>query len=340
MSNSEEKKPEIAGAICAPPAEPQSTTETVSPQPRQPTSLQGLLKFSMEATKAEDAPLETQFQPMDEARKKFLEQALHSLTIDVIEILLKQIKVLEKVDSIGDGEDDSEYLTALETISEYVCDIDTANDYHKIGGFAIIPPCLKCKSPKIRAEGCNLLAELCQNNAYCQRVVLENGLIPILIDVIEHDQEVPVIVKALYAVSCIVRQSTSGCAQLIQYKGVQTFLEALKKNEEKINIKISFLLRALCVSQPDFKSRLIFVGYIPVLFSLISTPPRSCDEHVFTLLLTLIEDNPSALCECRQNKLNGKEILDKYLSAVKGKEEYSSEEEYCNTIYNILFAQN
>lgn len=35
-------------------------------QPRQPSSLQGLLRFAMEATKAEDAPQNSDFQPMDE----------------------------------------------------------------------------------------------------------------------------------------------------------------------------------------------------------------------------------------------------------------------------------
>lgn len=44
------------------------------PQPRQPSNLQGLLRFAMEATKAEDAPGESSFMPLDEEvnNKKFL----------------------------------------------------------------------------------------------------------------------------------------------------------------------------------------------------------------------------------------------------------------------------
>lgn len=34
--------------------------------PRQPTSLQGLLRFAVEATTAEDAPHNSEFQPMDD----------------------------------------------------------------------------------------------------------------------------------------------------------------------------------------------------------------------------------------------------------------------------------
>lgn len=67
-----EEKPEIAGAICAPPAPSVNgdSDELVMPQPRQPSSLQGLLRFAMEATKSEDAPAESQFTPMDEEVNK------------------------------------------------------------------------------------------------------------------------------------------------------------------------------------------------------------------------------------------------------------------------------
>lgn len=40
--------------------------QVVPNQPRQPADLQGLLRFAMEATKAEDAPNQSTFQPMDE----------------------------------------------------------------------------------------------------------------------------------------------------------------------------------------------------------------------------------------------------------------------------------
>lgn len=331
-------KPEIAGAICAPP--PQTEAAPAETQPRQPTSLQGLLKFAMEATKTEDAPHESQVQPLNEERKRFLQQALQSLTVDVIEILSKQIKILEKVGDLKENEDATEYTTALNTISDFVCDIDTANDFHKIGGFVILQPCLKCKSGKIRAQACNLLAELSQNNPYCQRVLLENGFMPILIDIVQNDSDVAVVIKALYAISCNIRQNRVGCAQFIQYKGVQVFLEALKRNDEKCTVKICFLLNSLCSSQEDFKNRLVFMGFIPVLCSLLSGDLNSSHEHVLGLLLKLIEDNPPVINEYKQNKGNIRENLEEFAAKVKGKEEYTTEEEYCVTLINILFPQN
>lgn len=44
----------------------QQTRQQMPNQPRQPTNLQGLLRFAMEATSAEDAPHASHVQPLDE----------------------------------------------------------------------------------------------------------------------------------------------------------------------------------------------------------------------------------------------------------------------------------
>lgn len=59
----------VAEAIQSPPdpgiPNGESNAE-IMPQPRQPTSLHGLLRFAMEATKSEDAPSTSNFQPMEQ----------------------------------------------------------------------------------------------------------------------------------------------------------------------------------------------------------------------------------------------------------------------------------
>ena len=54
--------------------------------PRQPRDFEGLLKFCMEATKAEDAPEdpESALRGMDTERRQWLEQAFQSMSVDVI----------------------------------------------------------------------------------------------------------------------------------------------------------------------------------------------------------------------------------------------------------------
>ncbi|KAF7275183.1 hypothetical protein GWI33_012106, partial [Rhynchophorus ferrugineus] len=298
MPSIEENKSEVAGAICAAP-ESNNESQAVSQQPRQPTNLQGLLRFAMEATKSEDAPSDSQFQQMDEERKKWLEEAIKSMSVDVIQVLQKQIEILKNVNEIKSDDDISEYESAINIILDHIDNIDIACDFHKIGGFMILYPCLKSSHAMIRSAGCELLAELCQNNPYCQQVVLDNEFIPKLLDMIEKDENILVGLKALYAVSSIVRHNPEGFNQFIHYNGPAILLTTLSKGDDRFLKKATFMLSTLCDCEPDFKSRLVFLEYVPTLISLVSKERQSSHEFVLALLASLVEDNATAINECR-----------------------------------------
>ncbi|KAK9874295.1 hypothetical protein WA026_002648 [Henosepilachna vigintioctopunctata] len=337
-SKNEKKAP--IGALCAPPTPQDSSTSNSNNgninQPRQPTNLPGLLRFAMDSTCGDD-PTEQHFLPMDEDRKKFLEDALKSMTINVVEVLQEQIKKLIKVDTIKEADDVTEYLEALETILDYIDNIDIANDFHKIGGFLILKPCLNSGHPAVQAGGCALIAELCQNNPYCQNIIIENEFVPILLHILNTDSNSLVGVKCLYALSAISRDNTDGFAQLIRYGGFNIFMKTLQKDDDRFRIKTAFLLSSLCRSQPDLKSRLIFLEIIPVLISLISEERKPSSEHILSLLLSLVEDNATALNECKNPQYNFKEILQNYISKVENKEEYKEDEEYCKRLWHMIF---
>ncbi|KAL3271053.1 hypothetical protein HHI36_021553 [Cryptolaemus montrouzieri] len=328
------------GAICAAPTSSEGTTNSTNgsvPQPRQPTNLQGLLRFAMEANK-EDGHNEQQLLPMDEERKKFLESALKSMTINVVEVLQQQITKLMKVDTIKEGDDVTEYLEALETILDYIDNIDIANDFHKIGGFLVLKPCLNSINPAVRAGGCALIAELSQNNPYCQNIILDNDFVPILLHILNTDANDQVGVKCLYALSAISRDNTDGFSQLIRYGGFNIFMRTLQKEDDRFRIKTAFLLGYLCRSQPDLKSRLIFLEIIPILISLISEERKPSTEHLLSLLLSLVEDNATALLECKNPQYNFKETLQNYIAQIENKEECREEEEYCKRLLHMIFA--
>ncbi|CAG9767566.1 unnamed protein product [Ceutorhynchus assimilis] len=339
-----EDKPKIAGAICAPLAnQPAGSSDNlpILNQPRQPTNLQGLLRFAMEATKSEDAPAgESEFMPMDEERKRWLENAIKSMTVDVIQLLRKQIEILQNIDKCEAEQDNPEYERAIEVILEHVDNIDIACDFHKIGGFMVLHPCLKSKNSKIRAGGCELLAELCQNNPYCQEIVLANEFVPKLIDIIEKDDLNQVIIKALYALSAIVRNSSEGFSQFIQYNGPSIILGSLKRDCEKIITKSTFLLTNLCQSQPDFRGRLVFLECIPTLIGLISNERRPSHEHVLSLLATLVEENATALSECRNPAYNLQQVLQKYIKECGNRDECLEEIQHCRRILYLVFGLN
>lgn len=59
---------------------------------------------------------------MDPEKRRFLQEALESMTIDVIEELNKAMKVLIKKDSTQD-----EQVRSLEVVTSFVEDMDSAN---------------------------------------------------------------------------------------------------------------------------------------------------------------------------------------------------------------------
>jgi hypothetical protein len=54
----------------------------------------------------------------------------------------------------------------------------------------------------LRWRAAEIIAELTQNNPYCQERILEAGLLPVLLSLADVDHNQQVRIKALYALSC------------------------------------------------------------------------------------------------------------------------------------------
>ena len=75
-------------------------------------------------------------------------------------------------------------------------------DLHKIGGFPVVVRCLQSPHPSLRTKSAGLIGNVCQNCEYCQSHMLEIGVLPTLLQILENDENVQARVKALYAMSC------------------------------------------------------------------------------------------------------------------------------------------
>lgn len=135
-------------------------------------------------------------------KKTFLAEALSSLTVNVTEEMQKAMHILSSVGDLRADDDSSEYENALERLADLVDNIDLANDFYKIGGFAIFQPCLNSSHSTIRWRIADIIAELAQNNPFCQDKLLEAGVFPVLLSMIDTDPSELARIKALYAVSC------------------------------------------------------------------------------------------------------------------------------------------
>lgn len=316
--------------------------EPVSDQPRQPTSLQGLLRFAMEASNSQDSASNTQFHPMDEQRKEFLKQTLSSLSGNIIMELQKSINILSDVVDLRPDDDTSQYEAALERITDHVDNIDVANDFYKIGGFTIFGPCLNSSHSSIRWRAADVIAELAQNNPFCQERFLETGLFPMLLNMIDSDPAEAARIKALYAVSCIVREHPVSLKYMDINDGYSVLLRAMQSSVKKLQIKSAFLLSSLCNKENTKKLKLTLVnmGLVEQAAGLLTNAdlfPEIRDQLLNILNGLTNDEFLPALKECRRQELCLRSSLERCIVELT-QEENSDQVDVCRRILIKAFS--
>ncbi|GAB0095984.1 hsp70 nucleotide exchange factor FES1 [Sergentomyia squamirostris] len=263
-------------------------------QPRQPTNLQGLLKFAMEATKAEDAPGSSTIEPMDPERKKFLEEALKGLSVDIVQELINSLQTLSNSES-----SESDQLDSLENINHYILNIDQANNFHKIGGFSVLKPCLKSQYGSVRAETASLIAELSKNNPYCQEQLLKSEMLQELTPLLSEPE--PICTQAMSAISALVTNFTPGMENLFASGEINKIVAVLdSRKEDKLTTKIVFFLSAIPNCHPEFVDKFLDIGIMKYLAELIV--PFAFDEGSHLRTNKLERTLMAAVSFCEHNR--------------------------------------
>lgn len=207
-----------------------------------------------------------------------LENALKSLTVDVIEQLQNAAAV---VGSESSSEEDK--VNALDTILNYVDDIDTANDFCKIGGLFVLLPCLESTIPTIREKTILLMAEMAQNNPFCQKELLDGGVLPKLMNLLG-DKSMEI--AAIRSISCLVRGYEPSSKEFLKIGGIECLLKCLQSENEQVVSRSSFLLRSICIDFPYIRIRLCEMGALKIIIPLIQ--PRCEYNASLETLLSLL----------------------------------------------------
>lgn len=236
------------------------------------------------------------------------------MTIDVVEELGKAMKVLMERDKSKD-----EQVRALETVQDYIEDIDTANDFYKINGFCIIQPCLDSPHKEVRGETANLIGTLAQNNPFCQQHLMELNILPKLVELLSDEPEVTV--HAIHAISCLVRCFEPALAAFIEIGGLECTLGLLQNfDHEKIAIKAAFLISALCGEFPPVRDEFVKLNAVEKVIDVIE-PSGEYSQRLEILLsaLTALSENRDAVNQCANSSLKAK--LDKIIELCGNKED-------------------
>lgn len=310
-------------------------------QPRQPKDLPGLLKFCMEATATEDAPAPSSVEAMDPERRKWLEEALKNMTVDIVKELTECIKALNDPcvkDPDSSEESLSRVIAALDCVSDFVDNIDMANNFHKLGGFQMLKNCLRSPHEILRQNSANVTAELAQNNPYCQTNLLKDDFLPVLLEIFDNDASEDSRFKALSAISCLVRDNLDGQQSFLQLNGCSVLLRNIQQTSQtRLRVKACFFMSAVCEENPTFKEAFLSMGMVHQLVFLLQHDHEQSHEHMARALLTLISGNQSVVDEVRDIK-DFKEFVQTRLELLEGQEEFDEEKSYFQSIQEICFA--
>ncbi|XP_073705125.1 hsp70-binding protein 1 [Garra rufa] len=310
-----------------------------------PRNLQGVLQMAVEAGSASEGPAPQE--PMTQERMEFLRGALAEVCkgqMDEVEQMKQCLEVLSRDgcrerESDGDEEEEEdEREEALEMLSELCENLDNARDLMKLGGLDLcMSRCLCHSEAGIRWRSAQLIASCAQNMPEVQFYLLNQGALQKLLQLTDHDANSTVRVKALYAVSCLVREQEAGLRDFLSHDGFSVLMRGMQSDSEKLRTKSAFLLVNLLTSHPEHKDTVLSMGMVQQLVSVLRSPHSSVHEHVLGALCCLVEDCPRGVNDCREPSLGLEELLNQRVKDLRGQEESLEELEFCERLRAACF---
>ncbi|XP_072281538.1 hsp70-binding protein 1 isoform X2 [Pyxicephalus adspersus] len=289
-----------------------------------PHNLQGLLHMAIEAGTESATP--GQAEQMSEERRQWLQQAMSSAfagQVDEVQQIKACLQQLNTDTNYEDGDDQKEQ--ALELLADLCENLDNASDFCKLGGMELLlNRYLNCPEAELRWRAADLVGICSQNVPFVQERALCLGAMNKLLQLLDLDTSEQVRIKALFAISCLVREQEAGLSEFVQKDGFSVLMRAMQNDVEKLKIKSAFLLQNLLCSHPEHKGTLCSMGMVQQLVSLLRTEHCSFHEHVLAALCSMVSDFPLGVAECRAPELGFEELLKERCQLIKEQEEFQA----------------
>ncbi|XP_050438577.1 uncharacterized protein LOC126844428 isoform X2 [Adelges cooleyi] len=269
---------------------PESVSQDVNGKPsaglENPSSvrnLKDLLKMTTQMVNAETDNFGSTDMESIEEKRIFLNNVLSTISVNVQEEMNNSINLL-----LDTNKSVEEHEYAFDVIEEYTDNIDYANDFQKLGGFQVFTPGLKSQHSTVRCKTAELIATLVQHNPYCQDKFMEEpSYINLLMSLVNTDPVDDVRVKALHALSGLVRHNVSAFWKFIDLGGSNLILEALKSSCNKLKTKAAFLVYSTCHMGNDVADMFVAKGLVEILCQIIVNM-ESLDDNYHELFLSAL----------------------------------------------------
>nr|XP_058136820.1 hsp70-binding protein 1 isoform X2 [Dasypus novemcinctus]XP_058136822.1 hsp70-binding protein 1 isoform X2 [Dasypus novemcinctus] len=219
--------------------------------PPPPRNLQGLLQMAITAGSQEPEPAT---EPMSEERRQWLQEAMSAAfrgQQEEVEQMKNCLWVLSQPPppSAGEAElvaDQQEREGALELLADLCENMDNAADFCQLSGMhLLVGRYLEAGAAGLRWRAAQLIGTCSQNVAAIQEQVLGLGALRKLLRLLDRDTCDTVRVKALFAISCLVREQEAGLLQFLRLDGFSVLMRAMQQQVQKLKVKSAFLLQNL-----------------------------------------------------------------------------------------------
>lgn len=317
----------------------------------QVNNLQDVLRLAIEASDpATDgaAPSNPQSSEMDPDRRQFLEKVLSQMSVDPIDQLRRAIgtihNLLNDLEKGAENPDDitSDIASVVDgVIIDLIGSIDFARDFYKLAGLALIKRLIASQNLLLIIKACDILAESAQNNLNVQTVLLENGILKMLVNLLRGSNDEIVKVKALYAISCLIRDNPRAIHAFDkQCDGLSALLQAIQFSSatNKLRMKASFLISSLSCSSSTLRDTMIEMGFIDEIAALLHSEHDASHEYLASTLFSLITSTDKAKQECRREELGLERVARDRIEEMKDQPQNAKEVEIYEDILKECFA--
>nr|XP_060636441.1 hsp70-binding protein 1 [Anolis sagrei ordinatus]XP_060636443.1 hsp70-binding protein 1 [Anolis sagrei ordinatus] len=315
------------------------------PPREHPRSLQGLLQMAVTSGTAEPGPME----PMSDERRQWLQEAMVEAfrgQMDEVEQMKECLQLLEpSTPGAERGESSNETQSdldqrkgALDILAELCENMDNAADFCKLEGMRLLAHrYLEHEEQELRWRAAYLVGTCAQNVPKVQEQALALGCMRKLLRLLDQDPSEAVRIKALFAISCLVRAQETGLQQFLRLDGFSVLMRAMQSNVQKLKVKSAFLLQNLLIDHPEQKEVLCSMGMVQQLVALIRSEHSTFHEYVLGALCSLVTDFPQGVRECQEPELSLEELLKERCQLLKGQEEFQEELDFCETLLRLCF---
>eukprot|EP00053_Salpingoeca_punica_P006824 m.63730 g.63730 ORF g.63730 m.63730 type:complete len:326 (+) comp13874_c0_seq3:80-1057(+) len=275
-------------------------------------NLQALMRWSMMQGDGTEQSAEATLQQMGPERLEWLREALASLSVDIVEVVMKNVKELEAEDAADDAADKK--TAALTSLTEIAEDMDNARDLFALGAFTPIVKALSSQHAGVKAHAAEAVATIVQNNPTCQQLASDAGVLDPVLALLTsssssantdvNDSAAQCQLKAVRDISCLTRGHDSLRAQFLAASGIDRLGSLLQHaTGPQIVVKVVFLLCNLIQEQPDLKEPVVGATLDTLLSILATHADADVWEQTLRLLCTASEDSSAVTARLRASSL-------------------------------------